>query len=110
MKRRWIKDYCPFAKDQGFMGVIGDVAPGETVFGFTVALMASPTALVLRTQTDGKVHQMKDIYYRVEVTKSAAGSLAGADPYVGLKTETQLSLYGEVGATYDVIVIGHVNY
>jgi len=109
-KRRWVKDYCPFAKDQGFMGVIGDVAPGETVFGFSVTLGASPTAMVLRTQTNGKVKQMKDTYYRVQVTKVTSGSIVGANPYVGLKTEVQFSLYGEVGATYDVVVVGHVNY
>ena len=108
-KRRWIKDYCPFAKDQGFMGVIGDVAPGETVFGFTVSIAASPTAMVFSTQTKNKVKLMKDTYYRVLVTKVSTGSVLATNPYVGLKTKSQFSLYGEAG-TYDVIVVGHVNY
>jgi hypothetical protein len=109
-KRRWIKDYCPFAKDQGFMGVVGDVAPGETVFGFTVTLGASPTAMVFSTQTGGKIKMMKDTYYRVQITKVTAGSIAGANPYIAAKTKSQFSLYGEAGAIYDIIVIGHVNY
>jgi hypothetical protein len=31
MKGKWIKDYCPYCKDQGFDSVIGNVAPGEVV-------------------------------------------------------------------------------
>lgn len=109
-KKRWIKDYCPFARDQGFMGVVGDVAPGETVFGFTITLGATPTAMVFSTQTRNKIKLMKDTNYRIQVTKVTAGSIAGANPYVGLKTKSQFSLYGEVGAIYDVIIVGHVNY
>ncbi len=109
-KKRWVKDYCPFAKDQGFMGVVGDVAPGETVFGFTVTLLASPTVLVLRTVTKGLVKQMKDTNYRVQVTKVLSGSIGAVNPYVTTKTEDRFSLYGDVGSNYDVVVIGHVSY
>lgn len=109
-KRRWIKDYCPFAKDQGFMGVVGDVAPGETVFGFSVTLGATPTTLVFRITTGGKVKQMKDTNYRVQVTKVTTGSIVTANPWIDFKYEDQFNLNGEVGAIYDVIVVGHVNY
>lgn len=109
-KKRWIKDYCPFAKDQGFMGVIGDVAPGETVFGFTITLSAATQTLVFNTVTSGKVKLMKDTNYRVQVTKVASGSIVTAGPYVDWKYKDQFNLNGEAGATYDVIVIGHVNY
>jgi hypothetical protein len=109
---RWVKDFCPYAKDQGFYSVIGDVAPGEKVFGFTHTLTGSGTnALVLKTETNGLVTEMADKNYRVLVTKSVTGSIVpGAEALVALKTKSGFSLFGTQNSDYDIIVIGRVLY
>ena len=110
MKRRWIKDYCPYAKDQGFMAVVGDVVMGESVFGFSHTQLGVTDTIVLNTATNGKVKQMKNNAYRVQVTKVSAGSITGTAPFVVTKTKVNLSLKGEIGEDYDIVVIGKIAY
>lgn len=108
-KGKWIKDTCPYAKDQGFYSVIGDVRPGETVFGFSVTTGSTDHSCVLKTVTEGKVVQMDDTNYRVIATKVGAGSVATV-PIVKTKTKTSFNIAGENAKVYDVIVIGRVLY
>jgi len=110
-KGRWVKDICPFAKDQGFDSVIGDVAPGETVFGFTHLMLSSSDTLTLKAVTNGLVTEMADRNYRVLVTKTAAGSIvAGSEAIITTKTKLTFVLKGENALSYDVIVIGRILY
>lgn len=110
-KGRWVKDICPFAKDQGFNSVIGDEAPGETVFGFTHTMSGTTETLTFKTETVGLVTQMADKNYRVLVTKSSTGSIVAATTAaIGAKLETTFAIRGESGKAYDIIVIGRVLY
>ncbi len=123
MKDKWVKDVCPFAKDQNFYSVIGEVVPGETVFGFTVTMTGASQAVDFATETAreqgtaGKgttgqriIHQMADAYYRVFATKVSTdgGASEGNATYEVTKSVTGFTLYGDNGRTYDVIVIGKV--
>jgi len=117
MKRRWVKDYCPFARDQGMDSIIGDVAAGETVFGFQFLHPGGPGALVnLKISTNGKVTQMQDAFYKVFVTKSATAVYPPGipavvnKPYAYEQYADHFQLYGDTGEWYDVVVIGKVLY
>lgn len=109
MKRRWVKDYCPYAKDQGFMAVVGDVAPGETAFGFSHRQVAGTDTLDFNTKTAGKIKQMQNAGFKVQVTKSSAGSVVTV-PFVLSKTAIGFNLTAEAGEDYDIVVIGKVAY
>jgi hypothetical protein len=112
MKKRWIRDYCPFAADQGFLSVIGDVAPGELVFGFswTGGGLADVITFETVTPSYAKVKQMKNDKYRVQVTKTSAGSVVTTPVYVYGKTKIKFNVDTEAGEVYDIIVIGKVAY
>lgn len=117
--KRWVSDYCPFAKDQGFLSIVGDVAPGETVFGFTIsaALMASGTlASTFAALTSGygmgsvsKVTQMKDAVWRALISCQASGS-EGAVPKITVKSKTGFTIVGDAGKAIDVVIIGRIAY
>jgi hypothetical protein len=110
-KGRWVKDSCPFAKDQGFNSVIGDVAPGEQIFGFTHTMSSTPDTLTLKTETNGLVSEMADRNYRVIATKVSTGSIAAlGEPVISAKTKLSFDLDGENSTDYDLIVIGRVLY
>jgi hypothetical protein len=109
MKRKWVKDYCPYSKAQGFYAIVGNVDRGQKVFGFSHTLGAANEDLVLATKTRGAVHQMDDTGYEVEVVKTSAGSVATV-VYITSKTVTQFNLRGENGQTYDIVVVGNVDY
>ncbi len=109
MKNKWIKDYCPYAKDQGFDSVIGNVAPGETVFGFRYRITATPEALTFASVTENRVTMMRDTGYRVLITKVSAGSEATIPSYY-LPAKLGFTIVGENGEDYDVIVVGRVGY
>lgn len=108
-KGRWVKDSCPYAKDQGFNSVIGDVRPGETVFGFSITTTSTSHTCTLKTVTAGLVTQMDDTNYRILVTKVSAGSVVTV-PTTATKTKTSFILQAENAEDYDVIVIGRVLY
>lgn len=112
MKKRWVKDYCPYAKDQGFLSVIGDVAPGEQVFGFTYLTVGGDDVITFATETHKRVTQMKDTNYRVQLTKvtAASGASEGSEAYVRTQTAVSFVLIGDTAQLYDVIVIGRINY
>jgi len=109
MKGRWVKDICPYAKDQGFNSVIGDVRPGEKIFGFTVTSTSTDMTLTLKTVTGGKVTQMHDLNYRVIPVKVDTGSVA-AVAYIKTKAKTSFHLCAENNKIYDIVVIGRVLY
>jgi hypothetical protein len=111
MKGRWVKDSCPYARDQGFQSVVGNVAPGETVFGFTYLMTSASDTITLKTVTKGLVTQMADKQYRVIPMKVDTGSIADADiPRVSSKKEATFVLSAENAKYYDVIVVGRVLY
>jgi len=110
MKKRWISQYCPYAKDQGFLSVIGDVAPGEIVFGFTITGTGSGQSVVFSAATTGRVHQMKDTKYRVQITKCTSGSIVATAAYHYSQTKVGFVMDVESGEDYDVVVIGKVSY
>jgi len=125
MKDKWVKNVCPFAHDQGFDSVIGDVKPGETVFGFTHTMAAAHDHLNFATETaveqgtSGKgttgqrtIHQMEDTYYRVFASKVSTdgGASEGAGTYEVTKALDGFVLYADNGYMYDIIVIGRVKF
>ena len=112
MKKKWIKDYCPFSRDQNFLSVVGDVAPGEIVFGFswTGGGLGDTITFADATPTYAKVKQMKNSRYRIQVTKSSAGSIVTAAPHVYGQTKVKFNMDTEAGEVYDIIVIGKVSY
>ena len=109
MARRNISESCPWARDQGMLGVVENVAPGESVFGFRHTLASASETLSLRTKTNGKVSQMKDDRYRVQVVKEGSEYVT-AEAYVDSKTLTGFTLYGDSGGTYSIVVIGRVAF
>jgi hypothetical protein len=109
MKGKWIKDYCPYCKDQGFDSVIGNVAPGEVVFGFYHLQSGSPEIITFKTATNGKVTMMRDTNYRVLATKISAGSEVSA-PYNLRKYKDLFYLAAESGEEYDIVIVGKVGY
>lgn len=109
MKGKWIKDYCPYAKDQGFDSVIGNVAPGELVFGFKHTQVGATDSLFFKTITEGKVTMMRDTFYRILVTKTSGGSVASV-PYTSYKYKDAFNLTAEIGEEYDIIVVGKIGY
>lgn len=109
MKRKWIKDYCPYAKNQGFYSVVGNVDKGQKVFGFEHTQVAGADVIVLATATRNVVTQMQDTGYEVILSDTSSGSVVTVC-YVEDKTKTSFELNGEAGAVYDVVVIGNVNY
>ena len=109
MKRKWIKDYCLFARNQGFYSVVGNVDKGQKVFGFEHSQVAGADTIVLSTATKNVVTQMQDTGYEVIVTDTSAASVVTFS-YITGKTKTSFVLNGEVGAVYDVVVLGNVNY
>lgn len=112
MAGKWAKDSCPFCKDQGFYSVIGDVKPGEIIFGFPYVMGRSPDTLDFETETGGKVREMADINYRVFAVRVDLGSVSEATIYsVSNKTKLSFDLAGDDGGSYDVVVVGRVlNY
>jgi hypothetical protein len=125
MKDKWISQVCPFARDQGFDSVIGDVKPGETVFGFTHTMVAAHDHLNFAVETavekgtSGKgtkgqriIHEMADIYYRVFASKISTdgGASEGAGTYEVTKAVNGFILYADIGMMYDVVVIGRVRW
>jgi len=128
MKDKWAKDVCPFCKDQGFDSIIGDPKPGETVISFSHTISGASEALVIETETakalltpfgeagrpNGRViHQMRDTLYRVFISRADEGDEAHAESnatYIGAKTLTGFTIYGESGYTYDICIVGRVNF
>ena len=109
MKRKWIKDYCPFAKNQGFYSVVGNVNKGQRIFGFAHTQVAGADTITLSTATRNVVTQMQDTGYEVILSDTSAGSVVTLC-YVSTKTKTSFVLNGEAAAVYDIVVIGNVNY
>jgi hypothetical protein len=109
MKQRWVKDYCPYAKDQKFDSITGNVYPGEQVFGFTHTQVAASDKLVFATETHNRVTYMKNTAYRVQVTKVSAGSVATV-AFAYEQYKDYCRLYGEAGEIYDIIIIGRIGY
>ncbi len=109
MKRKWIKDYCPFAKSQGFYSIVGNVNKGQKVFGFSHTQAAGSDAITFSSSTRNVIKQMQDVGYEVVVTDTSTTSVVTV-AYVTTKTKTGFTLVGEAAATYDVVVIGNVNY
>jgi hypothetical protein len=109
MKRKWIKDYCPYARNQGFYSVVGNVNKGQKVFGFEHTQVAGTDAIVLSTATRNVVNQMQDTSYEVILSDTSSGSVVTVC-YVTGKTKVGFNIVGEVAAIYDVVVIGNVNY
>ena len=109
MKRKWIKDYCPFAKNQGFYSIVGNVGKGQKVFGFSHSQVAGTDAIVLATVTRKAITQMQDTGYEVIITDTSTASVVTL-VYTTGKTKVGFNIVGEAAATYDVVVIGNVNY
>jgi hypothetical protein len=109
MKRKWIKDYCPFAKNQGFYSVVGNVDRGQKVFGFAHTQVAGADTITLSTATRNVVKQMQDTGYEIMVTDTSVTSVVTL-VFTTSKTKTSFVLNGEAGATYDVVILGNVNY
>ncbi len=109
MKRKWIKDYCPFAKNQGFYSVVGNVNKGQKVFGFFHTQVGAADTITLSTVTRNVVTQMQDTGYEVLLSDTSSGSVVTLC-YVDTKTKTSFILHGEAAAIYDVVVVGNVNY
>src|SRR4030043_2369827 len=108
-KGKWVKDSCPFAKDAGFDSVIGDVKPGETVFGFTFTRSGGGTTekVTIKTATGGKVTEMFDTDYKVGITKVSADSVgAAATPCVYDQHKEYFYIVAEDGEEYDIVVNG----
>ena len=125
MKDKWISQVCPFAHDQGFDSVVGDVKPGETVFGFTHTMVAAHDHLNFATETaieqgaSGKgttgqriIHEMADTYYRVFASKVSidGGASEGSGTYEVTKAVNGFILYADITKMYDIIVIGRVRW
>ena len=112
MEGRWIKDYCPFAKDQGMLGAMGNVEQGQTIFGFSVTLVAAADVLVFRTVTNGRVTEMDAIDFHAFVNGATESTSSPGVPavvaYITNKTKLGLTLHGEKGFSYDVVVQGKV--
>ena len=112
MEGCWVKDYCPFAKDQGMLGVMGNVEQGQTIFGFSVTLVGAADALVFHTVTNGRVTEMSAIDYHVFVNGATESTSSPGVPavvaWVNLKTKLGLTLHGDTGFSYDVVVQGKV--
>lgn len=117
MKDKWVKDVCPFAKDQGFTSVVGDVEKGISVFGFSFRSTGTD-AIVFKTVTGGRVTQMESFtettgahntWYQVSVTKISSGSAAST---VNISTigHTGFTITAESGEDYDVIVRGRIAF
>jgi len=110
MEGRWIKDYCPFARDNGLLSIIGNVESEQTIFGFSVALTGASAALVFSTVTNSKVTEMDGVDYHVFVCGSTETTSAPGAPavvgYVTNKTKLGLTLHGENGFSYDIVVQG----
>jgi len=109
VKNKWVKDVCPYAKDQGFSSVVGDVAPGETVFGFTHIQVAAQDVIYFRIATGGKVTQMANTNYKVLVTKVSADSEVSV-PFGYSQYKDNFTLDAEAAEQYDIVVIGKVIY
>lgn len=109
MKGKWISDVCPFAKDQGFLSVVSNVESGETVFGFTHRQSGETDIINFKTKTAGKVTQMKDTDYKVII-----GAIAGTSQtknYFSLsQSRTGFTLTAVPGESYDILVIGKVEF
>jgi len=112
MKGRWTKDFCPFARDQGLLSVIGNIERGQTIFGFSVTLTGASKVLVFKTVTKSKVTEMASIDYHVFPCGSTETTSGPAAPtvvaYVTNKTKLAFTLHGQMGFSYDVIVQGKV--
>jgi predicted amino acid dehydrogenase len=109
MKGKWIKDFCPYAKNQGFYSVVGNVDKGQKVLGFEHTQVGAADAIVFSTATRNVVTQMQDTGYEVILSDTSSGSVVTIC-YVTDKSKTGFILNGEAAAVYDVVVIGNVNY
>jgi hypothetical protein len=109
MKRKWIKDYCPYAKNQGFYSVVGNVDKGQKVFGFEHTQSAGSDTITFASATRNIVTQMQDTSYEVILSDTSSGSVVTICSVLS-KTKTSFALVGESSAVYDVVVIGNVNY
>lgn len=109
MKQRWVRDYCPFAKDQGFDSITGNVYPGEQIFGFTHTQVAASDIITFATETHNKVTYMKNTAYKVQVTKVSSGSVVTVG-YAYEQYKNYFRLYAEAGEVYDIIIIGKIGY
>ncbi len=127
MKDKWAKDVCPFCKDQGFDSIVGDPKPGETVIGITHTMVGAADTLDFLTYTAKEygphtgisvqntriIHQMADLLYRVFISRADEGDEATDESnstYIGTKTLTSFVVNGIAGHTYDIIVVGRVNF
>jgi hypothetical protein len=117
MKKRFFKDYCPFAKDQGFLSVTGNVALGESVFGFTIAGTGAGQLVVFSAatapysgQSQSTVHEMKNTRYKVQITKTSSGSVVSTAAFHHTQLKTGFTMESENGEDYDVVVIGKVAF
>jgi hypothetical protein len=109
MNTKWVRNLCPYAKDQRFDSVIGDVVPGEIVFGFSHTQVAGQDTIIFSTATSNKVTQMVNTDYKVQVTKVSSGSEVSV-PFAYTQYETSFILDAEAAEDYDIIVIGKVRY
>lgn len=109
MKGKWAKDYCPYCRDQNMYSVVGDVDPGETIFGFPYSLSGASATITFRTETRRRVSAMANTDYRVEITKVSSGSEVTV-PYPSAKGKLSFTLNGENGKDYDIIVKGKISY
>jgi len=117
MGPKFLQEYCPYSKDQGFLSVIGDVEQGHTMFGFSVILTGATLAVVFKTHTRNEgaggpqVNEMDGIDYHVFPfcsTETSSAALPTVLAYVTNKSRLGFTLHGEAGFTYDVIVKGKV--
>jgi hypothetical protein len=117
MRDKFLQDYCPYSKDQGFLDVVGDVEQGDTMFGFSVTTTKAVTTVIFDTDTRNEgaggpqVHEMNGIDYHVFPfcsTESTSAFLPLVLCYVTDKTRLGFTLHGEANFTYDIIVKGRV--
>jgi len=109
MKRKWVKDFCPYAKNQGFYSVIGNVDKGQKIFGFEHTQAAGSDTITFASATRNVVTQMQDTSYEVILSDTSTASVVTMCAVI-TKTKTSFILVGEANAVYDVVVIGNVNY
>ena len=119
---RWAKDYCPYCKAFNIKTLVGGVLKDVVAFSFLWTSDAAADELDFRTATkvtdtnnqagQGKeylVSQMYDTDYGIAITKSSAGAVA-AQIYPSAITKTGFTLNGESGETYDVLIVGQIQY
>lgn len=119
---RWAKDYCPYCKAFNVKTLVGGVLKDVVAFSFLWTSDAAADPLDFRTATkvndannapgQGKpylVTQMYDTDFGIAITKSSAGAVL-AHTYPSAITKAGFTLNGENGETYDVLIVGQIQY